>query len=314
MSNKILIGGNIKNKDLPPTSTNFYGLSTKSNNLRIRAGMAPQKSNSLLVETYFHPNQENKIFNFAGSQKISIAQSGTGLGKKGGFISLNEPFSNNYYTKFDDNNVGVILGIIDEKSPDLSLVSDDVWNKRGRYLISKTIPEMNLPDVINWNQLKSLTIQWIAGNNENGGDRPDVFEVRDGVTAPNGNGLDGMIPPIRQSENLFVQFLDKDFNSLGKINLWIPKPYPTVEQIEITLDQTILPFFSAYSAGAGNLATPFIYPNNNFTTTTINIAESGINLTNVEYFAIRQFGSDDVLDNYGIKYVNLDFSVFRREN
>lgn len=312
MSNKILIGGTIKNKDLPPTSTNFYGLSTKSNNLRIRASMATQKSNTLLIESYFHPNQENKIFNFAGSQKISIVESGTGIGQDDGFISLNTPFSNSYYTKFDDNNVGVVLGIINEESPYPALISDTVWNKRGRYLISKTLPEMNYPDVINWNQLKSLTISWIAGNNNNGGDLPDVFEVKDGVTSPSGNGVLGWVPPIRQGENLFVQFLDKDFNSLGKINLWITKPYPTAAQIVYALANNK----SAYSANVipPNNATPFIYPDTNFITTTINIAESGLNLTNAKYFAIRQFGSTDVLDNYGIKYVNLDFSVFRRES
>ena len=310
MINKSLVGGCIKNKDIPPTSTNFYGLSVKANNLRIKAGMAPQKSNNLSIMTYFNPGEENKIFNFTGSQKISIVQSGTGIGKNGGFISLNTPFSNNYYTKFDDNNVGVILGIINEESPYPLLISDTVWNKRGRYLISKTLPEMNFPDVINWNQLKSLTISWIAGNNNNGGDLPDIFQVKDGPLNPPGNL--GKIPPIRQGENLFVQFLDKDFNSLGKINLWITKPYPTAAQIASAISTG----FSAYSDQVipPNNASPFIYPDNNFITTTINIADSGLNLTNAKYFAIRQFGSTDVLDNYGIKYVNLDFGVFRRES
>ena len=44
INNKKLTGGGNKQKGIPPTSTNYYGLLGRGNNLRIKAGMRFHKN------------------------------------------------------------------------------------------------------------------------------------------------------------------------------------------------------------------------------------------------------------------------------
>ena len=166
--------------------------------------------------------------------------------------------------------------------------------------------------VSSWNQLKTMTIVWIAGSNDNGGDRPDVgaaIDYNSTIVAPPLPSPPifnwATVPPLRTREDLFVDFLDEDYNSLGIRNLWKTKPDPTLAQFLQARTLTTLDPFGVSVWGL--VGSTFTYPDDKFTTTTINASSLNIDLSKVKYFAIRQYYNTHYLDNFGIKYVQLDF-------
>ena len=218
-----------------------------------------------------------------------------------------------------DNQVqGGQLGSIEVNSPWPTFISDANWNKRGRYIISKPLSSMairfggNQYKVSSWNQLKTMTIVWIAGSNDNGGDRPDVGAainynstiVSDGGPPYTFNWA--AVPPLRTREDLFVDFLDEDYNSLGIRNLWKTKPDPTLAQLLEA--RTITPAHPNGQSVWSLVGSTFTYPDDKFTTTTIDASSLDIDLTKVKYFAIRQYYNTHYLDTFGVKYVQLDFN------
>jgi hypothetical protein len=324
----------------PKVGTSVY---TSFKNRKTSCPFPPPPVPILTINSYFNPNQENGIFNMAGAQKVNIVPSGTGLGYGGaagtvplfvpphygnyaghvstnygmvGFNSQNEPYKSDHYASLSDNQQ---LGIIKTSSPWPTFVSDDIWNKRGRYIISKPLSSMNIrfgenPNLVSsWSQLKTMTIVWIAGSNDNGGDRPDVGTAVNYQTTIVAPPLPSppifnwaTVPPLRTREDLFVDFLDEDYNSLGIRNLWKTKPDPTLAQLLQARTLTALnPFGQSVWSLVGST---FTYPDDKFTTTTINASSLNIDLTKVKYFAIRQNYNTAYLDTFGIKYVQLDFN------
>jgi hypothetical protein len=222
-----------------------------------------------------------------------------------------------------------IVGIITTDSPDkrvLQSITDESWNQRGRYLLSKPLSEIGKDKIFSWNRLKSMTITWIAGNGENGGDAPDVngfttnppYELVD----PNGHQINNtnriMAPPFRSGEGLYVELLDAEYNSLSKVDLWRSMDVPTTEIIQRAihgigpipgLPDPTAPFSFAKITGPFNPDSPYKatihkYIGDKFTTTTINASAFG-NVSNVSYFAIRQSFNTHQLDTYGVKNVVL---------
>jgi len=314
MSNKIAIGGGNKQKGIPPTATNYFGILGKGNNLRIKACMSDKTPHNWL-----------DVFDIDGSQKIKLAQSGSGLGYSSSTFPINPLTSTGYwgatmpagelstnygivgftsttpyYISFsgrDDYDIGASIGIIDTGTPAAyaSQISDYVWNHATRYLISKHISSINIEGVSSWDQLKNVTITWIAGDNTNGGDKPDVKAFSD-------VSLNGWqwVPPLRRAENLSAEFLDEDFNSIAKVDLWKTKQDPTTAEI-----------LAAVAAGVSVYASlpSYTYVGTSFTSTTINYDSFGVSLINAKYFLIRQAGNTGRLDNYGVSDVRFDFDT-----
>ena len=317
----------------PKVGTSVYA-SAKSR--RTSCLLVPPKS----IETYFHPGEENGIFDIPGSQKVGIAVSGSGQGYSHGsppldvaggpgltyagklssnygivgFNSMQEPYSSEYYASLSDGHGPVgsgIYGRLRTESPFPLEIPNLQWQQYGRYLISKPLADMNLffpdsPPIISWEQLRQITVVWIAGNSTNGGDKPDVMGPEGiYIPAPNCGFPDPSCnliwaPPIRRRENLFVEFLDKDYISLGKVDLWKTKPDPTAEQIE----KAVRDGFSVFSLSGPT----FTYPSDRFTTTTIKAERFGADLAKARYFAIRQYRNTYYWDTYGVKYVKLEFN------
>ena len=323
MNNKKLLGGGNNLKGLPPSSTNFYGLSSRINTVRIKALMGAPLKPTIDVDTFFEAGVDNKIFNLPGSQRILILPSGSGTGKLGGFISLNEPYNTPAYASLSHGgsfSVGDIYTPSPDDRPvsDPSRVTDFLWNRRGRYLLSKPLTSMDISNVFNWNQLESMTVSWIAGTNDNGGDKPDVggFSTENLGRYPifpvdpldlSSNRL--MAPPFRSGEGLFVELLDANYNRLSKVDLWRTKDVTTQAIIDEAIEKGVS--FAKYTPpfNSSGIGTVYVYPNDKFRTTTINASAFGINMSNVSYFAIRQYFSTGTLDSYGVKYVKLRFNI-----
>jgi len=322
LNNKTVLGGGNNLKGLPPSATNFYGLSSRVKTVRIKALMGAPLKPTINVGTFFEFGvMDNKIFNLYGSQRVLISNSGSGTGKLGGFISINEPYNTPAYASLSHGGT-FSVGDISTNTPalppfDLSL-TDVIWNRRGRYLLSKPLTSMEVSNVSYWNQLESMTISWIAGNNNNGGDKPDVggFSTTNLGRYPilpvdpvdlSSNQL--MAPPFRSGENLFVELLDANYNRLSKVDLWRTKDVTTQTIIDEAIEEGVS--FAKFTPpfDSSGIGTVYEYPDDKFRTTTINGSEFGIDMSNVSYFAIRQPFSTGILDSYGVKYVNLKFNV-----
>jgi hypothetical protein len=317
MSNKRLTGGGNILKGIPPTSTNFYGLVRRSHVSRIKAGMGqPPVPPTLSAATYFSVGaSSNRIFHDIGHH-YNIVSSGSGTGKTGGFNSSSSPFGSPAYASFGGTSDPDPLELSQRYcpnhptsslspcvDPDDTIVTELEWNKQGRYIKSKTLAELNVTPV-SWGRLKDITITWIAGSGTNGGDKPDIFAFN--AVSPNQTGLptDGPMGDYRCRENLYVQFFNWNNLPMGsRFILWKTKP------------DLILTDLNANTPGGHSPVTPnpwsaeptIVYPSTEFTTTVISAAEFNIDLSLAKFFVIRQTRHTALLDNYGIKYVNLEF-------
>ena len=332
MSNKRLVGGGNILKGLPPTSTNFYGLISGSHSRKCaKAGMAlppiPPPPIWSSGTGFSVGVSSNGIFHDIGHH-FNIVSSGTGSGNSGGFDSTKEPYSSPGYVSFTGKGVLDPLPNVQRHcvnhfsvsacvDPDHSIVTEANWRKQGRYMRSKTLAQMNVTPS-SWGQLKEITITWIAGSNTNGGDRPDMHRFNDGDANLTGLPTDGADGDYHERESLYVEFFDNNNLPMGKrFFLWMPKRHLTSLELNSfsagghpvgTLNPlTELPDLYTYPDAGG-------FPNGGgasseteFTTTVITAADFGINLSLAKFFVIRQTRHTDVLDSYGIKYVNIEF-------
>lgn len=232
-----------------------------------------------------------------------------------GFKSNAEPNPTPYYAAFTDT--GDQCPSTLHVTPNAAIVPQSDWGKKGRYLRSKSVGEMVInPQEMypggqlqptsdaellkNWNQLIDMKITWIAGNNNNGGDRPDMHAFNS--DDPNQTGLptEGPLGDYRNTESLYVQFFDHNNLAMGQeFALWKTKRDPTPAEIATALADPTLNAWSSISVN--------IYPSNVFTETTIGAADFGIDLSQAKFFIIRQYRHTDKWDNYAIKHVELNF-------
>ena len=163
--------------------------------------------------------------------------------------------------------------------------------------LSKKIGPVTLR-VTSWSQLVEMTVCWIAGNNDNGGDRPDVKPIYgDSWFAPS---------DFRTQEDLGVEFFDANNGPVGTPRvLFAPKREPTPTEVAFAAAQ--IPPISQYDEVTFGNPTE-IYSGNQFTTTTIKASEFG-NLLHSTFFVIGQPRHTALLDNYGIKHVSLKFTA-----
>ncbi len=212
-----------------------------------------------------------------------------------GFNSLQAPLSTPYYARYG------LSGTLNEKG-----------ETQGRFLKSK---------IFDFKNLVSITVSYIAGgindellnaqqktvlrnnlsnyingvnpfttafqsasfsslnpqNNripklQNGGDFPDVHSWPSGGYP-------------RDTEDLFVQFYNANNQPIGNhLTLFAPKLRPAI-------------------AGKGDL---FIYGSSKFSIKTFYITDTNI-LAHASYFKIQQRRHTHILDNYGVKYVQINF-------
>ena len=336
MSNKRLTGGGNILKGIPPTSTNFYGLAGRSHVSRAKAGMGqpsvplpPILSASTSFSTGSSIPPSNGLFHVNGHH-YSIVASGTGSGVSGGFVSAASPNSSPAYALFGgtgdqdpysltqrhcaNESTDSVSPCVD---PDYSIVSSNHWNRQGRYMKSKTLAEMGVT-ATNWDQLKEITITWIAGTNSNGGDRPDMHRFNEGDANKTGLPTDGADGDYHERESLYVEFFNHSDAPMGKrFYLWQPKRQLTLAELNPVSDgghpvgtsrplSELLPLY-VYPEAGGLPASGGASSAAEFTATVITAADFNINLTLAKFFLIRQTRHTDTLDNYGVKYVNLEF-------
>ena len=200
----------------------------------------PCKYTQILTHsTTFHSSSANAMFNMGLSHHIDIVPSGTGVGRPTndndpdaapiGLIGTNgnglQGFKSNtglvattQYAAFSltgssyPSNYVSMQDNIDAHNtlhqPNSTTLLYGWETGTGRYLRSKTLGEMNLSKkigpvtlrVTSWSQLVEMTVCWIAGNNDNGGDLPDVKPIYGNTWfAPS---------DFRTQEDLGVEFFD----------------------------------------------------------------------------------------------------------
>ena len=210
-------------------------------------------------------------------------------GMQDGFISNAAPLITPYYARF---------GLKGEE--------DDGGDEQGRYLKSKKF---------NFTNLVSITVSFIAGGingelltphhrhllkdrlaNPLPGQNPFAYLKTNSVLGTyltnhfykllNGGDIPDVHPgPPREPEDLFIQFYTKDNQPIGNfMSIFTPKDRPAI-------------------AGKGDL---YIYGSSKFSTKTFYTTDKAI-LNQASYFKIQQRRQTDILDNYGIKYVQCNF-------
>ena len=196
---------------------------------------------------------------------------------------------------------------------------DQFVSSQGRYLRSKPIKELNLPTIKSaenkdihiksWDDLAELKIVWIAGNNKNGADAPDVQEWMASA---------GIVYP-RRPEDLYVEFYDANNLPVGsEIILWKTKREPTQAEhaaaVNIPTSAYSFYYFNNvhYKYGLQPIS-PF------YTSEPLNWAPDGkywsmatidtsrLDLKTASFFIIKQRRHTALLDNYGVKHVELKF-------
>lgn len=326
-------GGNIK-KGIPPTATSFYGLSLKSTRAKAGMAEEEIKTVTItgsgtvdanghpLIEPILHNvlilpsgsgigDERDRITNLCGPSPLSscppvtvsggnppygqIVTSPASYGRLG-FNSLSQPYPSEYqyfYTYYPATPEHPSYNI--HKSPNESIVSTERWQRKSRFIKSVTLDKLGLKGITNWNQLHTLTISYIVGNNHNGGNRPDVFAHNGGDWNQTGFITDGPKGDFRGPENLYIQFYDKNNNLVGnKVTLWRTKNQPTLDVIQQKINDNSINVWSLMETN--------LYEGNKFTTRVINLDEFG-DISNASFFLIRQWASASYNDNYGIKFI-----------
>jgi hypothetical protein len=303
------------------------------------------RDNFCTTSTYFNPTDfasgANKIFvEDARNHHINIVTSGTGSSQNvqvnhsppklptwktvhGGFNSLMDPFPSQYYAAFTGTGTQDPNTLHQNYHPEL----DQFVSSQGRYLRSKPIKELNLPTIKSaenkdihiksWDDLAELKIVWIAGRSfkpsdnlpANGADSPDVREWMSSA---------GIVYP-RRPEDLYVEFYDANNLPVGsEIILWKTKREPTPAEYAIaatwptTLSAYDTTQFNNILYRYGSLS-PF------YTSEPLNWAPDGkywsmatidtsrLDLKTASFFIIKQRRHTGLLDNYGVKHVELKF-------
>lgn len=250
----------------------------------------------------------NKIFVEKNlNHHIEILSSGPGQDNSGGFDSLQQPYSESHYASFS------ATGDQDPATPPLHTAFNPAINgsvsSQGRYLRSKNIQGLKLPafksaenkdiHIRSWNELIEMKVVWIAGSGENGADKPDVHEWV------------GVYP--RRSEDFYIEFYDKNNEPVTQeITLWKPKRDPTSIEVQNALAQNVS-IYSSIDPQVYGEASEF------YDSEALGWNEQGrhwsmykldarpFDLTNAEFFIIKQRRHTALLDNYGVKYVELKF-------
>ena len=202
---------------------------------------------------------------------LSIKPSGAGQGNLDGFISINEPQANTNYLGFDETSY-IPAGNFSEPGSS---------GTQGRYALLPRVRDMGLPclyddqlnpmEIQNWSQLVKMRVVWIAGNNTNGGDRPDVH-----------TWLPGGYP--RKRENFYVALHNSTLDTVCEQFIW--NVHNTTE---------IQP------PGLGVLS----YPNDSFVDQTFEFSPEC--LAQAEWVRFYQPRHTWKLDNYAIKWLELEF-------
>jgi len=278
-------------------------------------------------ESTFFSAGSNAIFEETGHNFI-IASSGDGSGNNTGFKSTNSPYSSPTYAFFAGKNEESTLvrrycplpiSIAPCVDIDQS-IAPPYLNKLGRYIRSKTLAQMNVT-VSSWKKLKNITISWIAGTGTNGADKPDLHRMNDGEPNQTGLPTDGYDGDYHSREDLYVEFFDNNDLPIGeRFRLWKPKSDLTLAELNPSRPGghppgTPNPFsvhgvYYTYPDVGGLPPTGGASDEKEFTTTIISAADFNTDLYFAKFFVIRQTRYTDVLDNYGVKYVNLEFEPF----
>ena len=285
------------------------------------------RDNFCTTSTFFDPTNfasgANKIFVEGNSNHhINIVTSGTGTGNAGGFDSSMYPLSTQYYAAFTGTGTQDPNTLHQNYHPGL----DQFVSSQGRYLRSKPIKELNLPTIKSaenkdihiksWDDLAELKIVWIAGRSfkpsdnlpANGADSPDVREWMSSA---------GIVYP-RRPEDLYVEFYDANNLPVGsEIILWKTKREPTPAEYAFAATSTTL---SAYDTTQfNNILYKYGDPSPFYTSEPLNWALDGkfwsmatidtsrFDLKTASFFIIKQRRHTGLLDNYGVKHVELKF-------
>ena len=191
-----------------------------------------------------------------------------------GFKSDAEPYPTTYHARFSGSGTTCTAG-----SPQFYF--DDPPSCFARWLRLKSIAQLGLSNVNSFSQLTKLQIVWIPGTNTNGGDRPDVHTF-----LPNGY--------VRARENLHLIAVDANENRLCNLTLWDIHDY----------NGTIAPPWT------GSGTSPYLReytPEEVFTVSDIELPTTC--LEQADSFLIWQRRKTDVGDNYGVKRIQMSFTV-----
>ena len=237
------------------------------------------------------------------------------LGGIVGFKSNAEPYPEPFYAAFAESEQTDPHALT--TSPNTSIVSNSNWWRQGRYLRSKTIAELDIHQYVSgWKDMEEMTVVWIAGNNNNGGDKPDMHTFNNSncpssnplcialsgnQAYPNQTGLptDTIGGDYKMRENLYIQFFDSSKNPVGgRVYLWKTKRDLTAAELLANTPTTLNP----WTPIPGN-----VYPSDKFAATTIKKSQFSNQLSNASFFVIRQERHTAKLDNYGVKFVSMTF-------
>ena len=182
---------------------------------------------SLSVSTNFKSgNWDNILFSGNKQFNVFLNPEGDGQDDSGGFISSSGKYATDYYIHFgttDPNSAHVhnshdgkfkpIMEYIDVNAP-----SWEPDNIKSRYLMSNTIPSIinkfnnqHQGGVLQNFKIENIVVSFIAGDSQNGGDKPDMHTgIKHGMlTAP---------------ENLYLEFFDTQYNKVGeRVDIWQTK-------------------------------------------------------------------------------------------
>ena len=203
--------------------------------------------NLSISEDFSNSVFENNLFSALEQVNVAVINSGPGMGKINGFLSAS---GGNYPTPYYVHFSGP--GQVDTSYSALPQFIDPLVLTLSPYK-PRSLQSMDVMDMINTNNLhgnreiisftiNSITISWIAGNNKNGGDKPDISTYLYGgqLTAP---------------ENLWLQFVDQNFHQIGELTpIWSTKD-PIFPIPKIWAGHT---YFNIHHPGSSNLPP---YPN-----------------------------------------------------
>ena len=169
------------------------------------------------------------------------------LGDVFGFKSDAEPYPTKYYAAFGrsiERDIEIKkTGSPLYPNPDSTIIDKDQWEQHGRQLRSKNISDMALPVNVNFNNLYTIKVVWIAGNNLNGGDKPDVHAFNNNNANSTNFITDGLKGDYRVRENLFIDFFNSENKKIGNsVTLWRTKRdliLPDDKDYAISLNGTI---------------------------------------------------------------------------
>ena len=253
-------------------------------------------SGSLVMSELLLPNDsDHHHIDIHKSEQPWAINSGTwtnnNLKNPPGFNSLQAPLSTQFYARFagtgDTNDKGDIQGrYLKSKNFDFkNLVSITVAYIAGGISMEK-ISDVQKNEILSslannesFAQIKTKPV-FSTDVNLNG---DNFYKILNGGDIPDVHFVENAYP--RDGEDLFIQFYNENNDPVGKeYILWKPKDKPVI-------------------AGQGDL---YIYGSNKFSVKTFFINDDEIK-SKAMNFKIQQRRHTDVLDNYGVKYIQCNF-------